>query len=73
MITNYHNGTVVALKLLDTTYIYLSMFPTEFTELSWFMNITAICYSCKVVGQYCKSCNKGLIKRIKSIRNVLKG
>ena len=32
-----HNGTVIGLKLLDATYIDLSIFPTKFTELGWFM------------------------------------
>ena len=41
----------------------LSMFPTEFTELGPCTNITAICSSQKVVGQYCNQCKKGLIER----------
>ena len=52
----------IGLEILDATYIDLSMFPKEFTELGWFMNITAICYSHKVVGQHCKRYDKGLIK-----------
>ena len=66
-ISNYHrlshNGTVVGVTFLDATYIDLSMFSTEFTELGLYMNIMAICYSRKVVGQYCKRYKKGLIKK----------
>ena len=59
-----HNGTVVGLKLIDVTYIDLNMFPTKFTELGLFMNITAICYSRKVVGQCCERYDKCLIKNV---------
>ena len=49
-----HNGTVIGVKYLNATYINIGMFPTEFTELGPYMNITAICYLHKEVGQYCK-------------------
>ena len=57
---------------IDATYIDNSMFPTEFTELGQFMNITAICYSCKVVGQYCKRYNKGLIEMNVIYQKIMK-
>ena len=46
----------------------LSMFPVEFVDLRLCLNTTSICYSRKVVGQYCEQYNKSLIKGMKQLK-----